>query len=164
MRDSIAGLWLYGLILIFMVFMIGFIAVFFNYNKTYRTKTEVVNVIEEYQGLNSTSIKKIKGILSSEGYTASKTCTSDSSLVCIYDSGKSVAKVTAADGKQAASICNVCITREKYETTVQKVKYTEYYYTAQLYMTLTLPVFGSLLTVNLAGTTNGIYYPYDSYF
>ena len=47
MRDSIAGAWLYSIILIFIVILVGFIAISINYNKAYKLKTTVVNLIEQ---------------------------------------------------------------------------------------------------------------------
>ena len=74
MRDSIAGAWLYSIVLIFIVFLVAFISISINYNKAYKLKTAVVNLIEQNQGINSRTLKFIDGYLDQNGYINGKRC------------------------------------------------------------------------------------------
>ena len=51
MKDAYGGAWLFGLVITFMVIFIGFLVVMINYAMTFKTKNEVVAIIEKYEGL-----------------------------------------------------------------------------------------------------------------
>ncbi len=60
MRDSINGLWLIGIVMTLMVFIIAFVAISLNYSNAYRMKSEMVNAIEQYNGINGNTVQKTR--------------------------------------------------------------------------------------------------------
>ena len=50
MRESTGGAWLFGLVITFMVIFVGFLAVMISYSIAFKTKNEVVGIIEKYEG------------------------------------------------------------------------------------------------------------------
>ncbi len=50
MRDSYGGAWLFGLVITFMIIFVGFLTVMISYSIAFKTKNEVVAIIEKYEG------------------------------------------------------------------------------------------------------------------
>ncbi len=84
MRTSLGGAWLMGLVITFIFLFTGFIVLTINYSKTVRVKNEIVNIVEKYEGINSTSIQLINNFLSVNGYNAKGYCTKDSNSFGVY--------------------------------------------------------------------------------
>lgn len=161
MRQSIAGAWLYSIIMIFMVFMIAYVAVSLNYNRAYKTKTTIVNTIEEYQGINDMSVSKIRQTIVGNGHTTKNTCNG------IFNSGAKVVGITNENGlviNPGNTLQSVCITKALFEGGSGKGhKYNDYYYKAVIFFNFDLPIFGRIFMFKVAGETNAIYYPLDSF-
>ena len=167
MRDAIAGAWLYSLILVFVVILVAFIAISINYNKKYKLKTTVVNIIEEYQGVNPESVKKVGGFLASNAFKTERYCNkvvnkgeryigiTDGKLSPMYESGSAAEKTAKPQ--------QVCISREAHTSNYDgKSAYTDYYYNIYMSFDFSLPVFGDIFKFSVNGSTNAIYYPVDT--
>ena len=76
MRQAIGGAWLYGIVIVFMMFMIAYVSATLNYSRAYKTKTQVVNIIEEYQGVVSGE-KPMHVCITRTAYKASKALYTD---------------------------------------------------------------------------------------
>ena len=172
MRDSITGAWLYSIVLVFMVFMIGFVAISINYNKMYKVKTNILNMIEEYQGVNSTSINAIEEYLASTSTGKKKRCDSVKSIKGTrsdHSDGKNFVGINEdeyAYGEITSSYTTnpfrVCITKTHVAKSGNQ-KYDDNYYTVYMFFNITLPVFGDIYNMPVVGETNTIYYPVDMY-
>ena len=166
MRESIAGAWLYSLILIFMVILVGFVSISINYNKAYKLKTSVVNIIEQSQGVNPAAVELIGRQLKSNGYLNGKVCRTlfknGDKYIEIDEGVASNVKTkgtTDADSKPA----QVCITRTKAGINDAKTStQLDYYYDVYMFFSFSLPVFGDLFKFTVTGSTNAIHYPVDS--
>ena len=75
MKQSIAGTWIYAIMITFIMIFVAYIAISINYSKTFTTKTHIVNLIEQYQGLNSSALAKIDRQISIDGYQGIGRCT-----------------------------------------------------------------------------------------
>ena len=53
MRQAIGSTWLMQLVIIFMLIFVAFLALSINYTKSFKTKNELVNMIEEREGIGS---------------------------------------------------------------------------------------------------------------
>ena len=62
MRTAISGTWVYAIVLIFMVIMIAYVAITLNYANTFEMGAETIKIIEESEGFNSRSEKKIASL------------------------------------------------------------------------------------------------------
>ena len=50
MKDAMGGTWLTGLVIIFIALFAGFLAYSISYTKAFRTKNEIINIIEKNEG------------------------------------------------------------------------------------------------------------------
>ena len=74
MREAIGTQTVFKTILIFTFLFSGFIAVAITYNKAYKIKNEVINILEKYEGVNSQSLTIINNYLDNSGYLSKNTC------------------------------------------------------------------------------------------
>lgn len=68
MKKAIGGTYIYGLIIIFLLIMFGFLMACFSYNKAFRVSKSTLKIIESYGGYNKLSSKEIERYLDSIGY------------------------------------------------------------------------------------------------
>ena len=64
MREGFGGVFMMGLMMVFIVVFVSFLAIALNYAKTFRVKNGIINIIEQYQGFNEDT----RGKLEDEGY------------------------------------------------------------------------------------------------
>ena len=74
MREAIGAQTIFKTILIFTFLFAGFIAVAITYNKAYRLKNEVINILEKYEGISNQSLKIINNYLDKSGYLSTNVC------------------------------------------------------------------------------------------
>jgi len=67
MREAIGGAFLIKLVMIFIVIYVCFLSIAINYSITFRVKNQIINLIEEYEGLENAE-SKIKEYVDSVGY------------------------------------------------------------------------------------------------
>ena len=76
MKDAMGGTWLTGLVIIFIALFAGFLAYSISYTKAFRTKNEIINIIEKNEGftmsnnsvrLHDLNMEALKQDTSSEG-------------------------------------------------------------------------------------------------
>lgn len=153
LRNSINGAWLFGIIITFMAIFIAYISISINYSKAYEMKTKMITIIEEYDGLNPSTVEIINRIASNYGYRKTNTCEVEDGerLVGIRD------EVPTINPKEPQ---NICVTRELKEATSYSEK--KYYYKLEVFFGFDLPLLGNLFTFRVSGETNAIYYPADS--
>lgn len=166
MRDSIAGAWLYSIVLVFIVLLVGFIAISINYNKAYKLKTTVVNLIEQNQGINDRTLKLIDGYLDNNGYINGKRCSNlykDGQKYMGINKGVSTGVLTKGKDDKNVESQQLCVTREEYISNLPDATNIEYYYDVYMFFSFSLPVFGDIFKFNVVGTTNPILYPQDTY-
>ena len=169
MRESIAGAWLFSLVLTFMVILIGFISISINYNKAFKLKTTVVNLIEQNQGVNDRTIQLIQGYLDNNGYVNGKRCRDlfkNGQKYMGIDNGVSTGVYTKGSRDLDLGPQQVCLTRRQNKDTNVirgETANVEYYYDVYMFFSFSLPVFGNIFKFTIGGTTNAILYPQDSY-
>lgn len=159
MRDSINGLWLIGIVMTLMIFLIAFVAVSLNYSSAFRMKSEMVNAIEQYNGINPNTVQKLERIANSYGYRTENKCKSedDKQVIGIKDGIVTKNPKTAQD---------ICIYMSNYDSkcgggyTCDK----KYIYKLSVFFSFDLPLFGNILNFNVNGESNSILYPEESYF
>lgn len=69
MRESIGGAMMLRIILIVIVLFFIFLCISANYARAFRVKNGVINIIEQYQGVNSKSIPRIENYVKQMGYS-----------------------------------------------------------------------------------------------
>lgn len=76
MRESIGAAWIFSLVLIFILMFTGFVAISINYARAFQLKNVVANLIEENEGVPTTSASlenAIEYYIEQNGYTAHDT-------------------------------------------------------------------------------------------
>lgn len=53
MKDSIGGVWLMGIVIVFIALFSSFLAYSISYTKAFRTKNEIINIIERNEGFTT---------------------------------------------------------------------------------------------------------------
>ena len=165
MRESIAGAWLYSLILVFMVILVSFVSISINYNKAYKLKTSVVNIIEQNQGVNAYAVDTIARHLKNNGYINGKVCRNlfkNGQKYIEIDEGVASNVKTKGSGDDNSKPAQVCITRSKFDLNQTGTAQIDYYYDVYLFFSFSLPVFGNIFKFTVNGTTNAIHYPHDT--
>lgn len=160
MRQAIGGAWLYSIVIVFMMFMIAYVSASLNYSRAYKVKTQVVNIIEEYQGITNDTTKKIAQIISANGYTTTRNCSEVIEHGERYIGILNTTKTKANAGSAGEKPQHVCITRTKYQAPGSL--YTDYYYDVSMFFKFNIPIFGDIFTFTVRGETNSIYYPTDN--
>lgn len=155
MRESIGGAWLLGLVMVFMMVFIAFVSISLNYSKVYILKTNMITVLEEYQGLNTLSVEKLDNLINSSGYMGRLTCSSKD-----YDKVLGVTnKIVSVNPTNKQSYCVTREVRDAQDGTENK-----YYYNVIVTFAFSLPVLGDIFDFKVSGETNAIIYPTDNYF
>lgn len=148
MREAIGGTWLMTIVLIFVVLFSGFLAFGVNYSKAFKVKNEIIDIIEENEGIeeNNGMIKdvvsnQIETYLSNIGYG-----TTDNNSICerydstgISDGGKSIVKEN-----------NYCVVRMTSDQ-------NRPYYRVTTFVIIELPFFSGAFTIPVSGETKRIY-------
>lgn len=71
MRESIGSTFLYNIIFIFIIIVMGILTATINYYKAYKVNNYILNIIRDNSGYNRISVQKIDDILASYGYSES---------------------------------------------------------------------------------------------
>lgn len=155
MRESIGGAWIFMIVIVFMSILIAYIAISINYSTAYRLKSAMVTKLEEYDGLNNTSINELEQMISSYGYRQTGYCRSD-------DGNKYFGVLNGHITENPTKKQNYCIYRDKRDATGGSE--AKYYYEITVFFGFNLPVLGDIYTFKVGGETGPIYYPNDNYF
>ncbi len=152
MRESIGGAWLIGLVITFMLIFVAYLTVMINYSTAFKTKNEVVNIIEKYEGISkNTSLPIINKYLANSGYNAQGKCGCVNKSYCY---GVNIFETSASSISKAKknNKYNYCV-----EFTVSSEKTG--YYNIELFLKFDLPVIGQIGNFKVKGETIKIKYP-----
>lgn len=86
MRDAFGGIVNISFIVVFMVIVNGYLAFAANYNKAYKYKNKIINIIEQNEGYDNTAKEKIHKYRVAIGYSLDTDIKVDSSQ-CVQDEG-----------------------------------------------------------------------------
>ena len=156
MRDSINGAWFLGIMLVFMSVFIAYIAISINYNNAFRIKTNIVTTIEQYEGINSSSLARIKSFMSEGNYNAQYVCQT-------FDNKQSMGVNGDIPVMNPSGKYNYCVYREHRGGKGASGR-DSYYYTVEVFLDFRLPILNNLFDFRIEGETNAINYPNDGYF
>ena len=69
MNESVGGALMLRIFLVVIVLFVIFMAVSINYARAFRTKNGVINIIEQYEGINNKSKSKIENYINKMAYS-----------------------------------------------------------------------------------------------
>lgn len=157
MRETIGTTWIFQLVIAFILIFASYLAIMTNYAKAFKSKNEVVSIIEKYEGLTSGGLKGIgivNNYLSASGYHSKGACTAG------YYGAVRLDDFTPSAFEYVDNNNN-----KKYYYCVQKVTFTgtkvKSYYNVVLFFNLDLPVLGQLFTFRATGSTTELDATYD---
>ena len=143
MREAIGGTWIFSIVIVFIVLFSGYLAVSVNYSKAFKVKNQIITIIEQNEGLNSSAQDEINSYLSGVGYFVYNDCA---------ENEKGYEPNLANTGYK------YCVSKkESGEGTLVKT-----YYTVRVFFRLDLPVIGGLFTFPVSGESKAVYFANDT--
>lgn len=153
MREAFGGSWLLGFVALFIVLFSAYLAVSINYTKAFKAKNQIINIIEQNEGMSKSvgdvrnktdeelskgksTEDKIYSYLKQTGFiidkdTISGRCPDDSEDVTLYAGGYCVKGISTREGK---------------------------YYKVTTFVKIELPVIWVNITVPIKGETKIMYH------
>lgn len=158
MRNAINGTWVFGIMITFMAIFIAYITIQINYSNAFKLKTDIVTILEQYDGFNPTSVDRIDQHIEAIGYKNKGYCntTNISTGEAINTFGvnnRNPLLVNRNPGQY-----QYCVSRERFETGSSE-RENRYYYSVDVFFAFNLPVLGNIYNFRVNGTTNVVYYP-----
>ena len=175
MKQSIANVWILGLVISFILIFSAFIIITVNYNKVFKMKNTVLTIIEKHNGMTSKpadcghssevggggsicvgagALQTIEVYLSGMAYTAKGACPTN-------DGWKGVTKIADSVGEVTGSYEEVGnnTNRDYYYCFKKSKSYNgkAAYYEVKLFFFMNLPIIGNFIPINVDGTTDDIY-------
>lgn len=142
MRESIGESWTIQIVAAFILLFVAFLALMISYSKCFKTKNEVLSIIEKYEGFDTDSIKIINNFITAANYKGSGSCdTSDGPIYGMPLNGTSFVKVTD---------------KTKYRYCVRPEKVSDgtlVNYELTMFYSFNIPAFGNIATFQVKGTT-----------
>lgn len=139
MREVSGSTWVFQIMIIFILIFACFLCLVINYSKAYQVKNEMLSIIEEYEGVSSTSEEIINNYLQGNAYLAVGECPAEWYGVRLSDGG-----YEEADGQTKYNYCFI-----EYQNPNKQV-----YYEIIVFYKFNLPFFGDLMTFRVNGVTN----------
>ena len=161
MRETIGSTWIYQLVIFFILLFVAFLILSLTYSKNYKTKNEIINIIEKYEGVNENSIKIINNYLSSGGTRVKGKCPTTGSWLGVKSLDSDYIKVERAQQGTKYYYClNKKWSKSKYKAgknNTTMVVNTKMFYQVKIFFKFNLPIVGNIYTFTVDGTTNDIF-------
>jgi hypothetical protein len=165
LREAIGGTWLFQIVIFFILLFTGFMCLTINHSKAYGVKSEILEVIERYNGVDlstdssgSVVLEEIANILKHSSYRTTGKCPADvtsskNKLEIVYQGYN-------REGKKDKTNPAFCLAEVKMgdkngsdiPQQVQELPNMRYYRVVVFYQ-LDLPVFNELFMFSLTGDT-----------
>ena len=137
MREAVGSTFLFNIMIVFIFFFASFLAIAINYSQAFRIKNQVINLIEQYEGLNEASEEKIFNLINSSGYYRQVICNPD-------ENGNSI-------NHNDTTINGLCIKGLKTGS-----DNNDTYYRVTTFVSFNLPIVGNFFTFPVRGETKVI--------
>lgn len=164
MREAYGSAWIFALVLVFILIFSSYLALTISYQRAFKVKNEVANIIEKQEGLTDNSIKIINNYLRNSGYKQRGTCKTDddSKLGGTWVGAKTL------DTKGIGGFDVPAQDRTQYFYCVMKINSgdpvfgSKSFYRVKLFYKFDLPVIGDIINFEVSGETNDVAIPADS--
>lgn len=163
MREAIASTWIYQLVIIFILLFVAFLILSLTFSKNYKTKNEIINIIEKYEGVNEKSVKIINNYLSQTGNRVKGGCPSDDNTTWLAAPSLSSTNLVKPRKGEKYFYC----LNKKWSKSTYKIKKgdqtkdvetkNKMFYQVKIFFKFNLPVIGNVYTFTVDGTTNDIF-------
>lgn len=164
MREAIGGTWLFQIVIVFVLLFTGYMCLSINHSKAYNVKSEILEIIERYNGIDlstdingeSEALHEIIGNMQVNSYRTTGKCPSD-----LKDADNNVVGHYVGfnrEGKFDSTNPTICIakvdvgSKDNTNQVVQELPSMSYYRVVVFYQ-LDLPIFQNLFMFSLKGDT-----------
>ena len=180
MRHSIGGAWLFSISITLMMFIIAYVAITMDYSNAYQLKNDVVLVLEEYNGLNDISDKKIIAKFKKRKFTTKIDCakTYDTSTyyegahggyghryfyaVTSYQGAGTIEPVDSySTTSKEAFLCIYKYTSMKKDASDSTAQIEKSFYAVSTAFGFDFPIIGNIFDYRVTGETGEINYTND---
>lgn len=148
MREAVGSTFLFNLMIIFIFFFASFLAIAINYSQAFRVKNQVINLIEQYEGLDDENEDRIFNLINSSGYYRTANCQCGDFTCSTNTNPDANGAVVSSHGTSAKGLC------------IKKLKTgsdnKDTYYRVTTFVSFNLPVIGSFFTIPVRGETKVI--------
>lgn len=147
MRQAIGSTWLMQLVIIFMLIFVAFLALSINYTKAFKTKNELVNMLEEREGIGSGedtgALMLINNYLNYNNYSKRGRCEAD-------EYGVSNLNNASLEAVEEGNRYYYCVKKipTGTDTLPDRARYQ-----IRIFFNFSLPVIGDIFTFSVEGTT-----------
>ena len=145
MREAVGSTFLFKLMIIFIFFFASFLAIAINYSQAFRVKNQVINLIEQYEGLSEENQERIANLINGSGYYRVASCTCDKDFNCNNRTGDNL------NGGSIDNTNGLCIRR-----LTTGADGTDAYYSVTTFVSFNLPIVGNFFTFPVKGETKVI--------
>ena len=152
MRDTIASTWVYQLVIVFILLFVAFLILSLTYSKNYKTKNEIINIIEKYEGVNANSVQIINNYLYYNNYNVKGSCPSDTTWL-----GSTSLESNKLERVQKGTKYYYCFNKKFSSASASSSVKSKVYYQIKTFFKFNLPVVGNIYTFTIDGTTNDIF-------
>ena len=158
MRQAIGSTWIFQLVIIFILIFVSFLILTLTYSKSYKTKNELLNIIEKHEGVNEESVAIINNYLNQTGYRYMHSCPHSTADVGWMGSdnleGDTLERV---NGNKKYYYCIRKHSNSKKKGSNAANKNLTMYYEVMIFFKFNLPVINNIGTFTTNGTTNDIF-------
>ena len=163
MRNSMGMTWTFQIMLIFILIFASFLAIYINFNKAFKMKNEVINIIERNEGISDSNGRKkgavqlIANYLRGNAYSGTGYCPDETGWY----------GVDSLEGRGINDL-EPAVLQKKYHYCVRKVigyddkNFERAYYEVIVFFKFDLPVVGNIYNFSVEGETIDIDFPVDS--
>lgn len=143
MREAIGGTFLFNIMIVFIFFFAAFLAIAINYSQAFRIKNQIINYIEQYEGIKG-SKDKIVDYIKDAGYYRDKGCDCENYNCDGFNDSRNGAPVSNADGTY--TVKGLCVRELKNGN-------GDTYYRVTTFVGFELPVIGNMINFEVKGET-----------
>lgn len=157
MRESIGSTWVFMLVIVFILLFVSFLTLALTYSKSFKTKNELINIIEKYEGVSSDSVKVINNYLSYTGYDIKGQCPSDNTGKWLASTNlKANTLVKAQNGQEYFYCVRRDYTTKPVKGGKSKKNLKSVYYEIVIFYRFNLPIIDTVTKFKVDGLTGDI--------
>ena len=147
MREAIGGTFLFNIMIVFIFFFAAFLAIAINYSQAFRIKNQIINYIEQYEGMNNdTSKNEIVDYIKDAGYYRDQPCDCDDGDYSCGNTNDSRNGGAVSNSSGSYTVKGLCV-RELENRNGDK------YYRVTTFVGFELPVIGNMINFEVKGET-----------
>lgn len=145
MREAVGSTFLFKIMIVFIFFFASFLAIAINYSQAFRIKNQIINFIEQYEGMDNNNVNRITEYVTESGYYRDNINCECNSFTCTdYEINSNSDR--NPNGASVGTAKGVCVRRLQNDN-------DDTYYRVTTYVKFNLPLVGEFLTLPVKGET-----------